>query len=203
LNPGPLGILLAGGRGERLGLGRPKALAELAGETLLARACAALRAVCAEIVVVAPADLELPAPQGARRLLDPGLGPLGGIAACAATIACARAVVLGVDFPLVRPALLAALLQRLEGRRAVVPSPGGRPQPLVAAYAGEAVVALAASFERGERSVTRAVLALEPLVLEDVELAALPGGLESFGDVDTRDALADAERRLRAAAASR
>src|SRR5437588_594832 len=39
-----VGILLAGGRGSRLGLGRPKALAEVAGATLLERALAILAA---------------------------------------------------------------------------------------------------------------------------------------------------------------
>lgn len=198
MNPGTLGVLLAGGRGERLGLG-PKALVELSGETLLERAHAALRPVCETIAVVAPVELELPLPAGARRLLDPGLGPLGGIAIAGTTFVCERSVVLGVDFPLVPSALLAALLERLGNRRAVVPSPGGRPQPLVAAYAGEALAALAGSFAGGERSVTRAVLALEPLAPADAELATMPGGLEAFFDVDDLEALGEAERRLRAA----
>ena len=198
MSPEALGVLLAGGRGERLGLGRPKALAQLAGETLLERAFAALRAVCAETVVVAPADLELLLPPGARRLLDPGLGPLGGIAIVGETIVCERAVVFAVDFPLAPPALLGALLDRLGGHRAVVPSPGGRPQPLLAAYSGEALVALAESFARGERSATRAALSLTPLLLQDAELTMMPGGLDAFLDVDTPDALADAKRRLRA-----
>jgi 2-C-methyl-D-erythritol 4-phosphate cytidylyltransferase len=53
-------ILLAAGRGDRLGLGTPKAFAELGGETLLARAGRAVDA-CAEIasvVVTAPPGLE-------------------------------------------------------------------------------------------------------------------------------------------------
>ena len=41
---GTLGILLAGGRGTRLGLGVPKALAPWAGGTLLSHALATLRA---------------------------------------------------------------------------------------------------------------------------------------------------------------
>jgi len=196
LRDGPLGILLAGGRGERLGLDQPKALATLAGETLLARGFAALSPVCGEVVVVAPADLELPLPEGARRLLDPGLGPLGGIAIVGSTISCERALVLGVDFPLARSAMLAALLERLGDRLAVVPSPGGRTQPLLAAYAGEALAALADAFARGERAVTRAIDSLDPLVLGDAELAALPGGIECFFDVDTQEDFLRAESLL-------
>ena len=194
-----LGILLAGGRGERLKLARPKALVLLGGETLLERARGTLRQVCDDLVVVAPADIVLPLASGASRLLDPGEGPLGGLAAASTAPAFARVLVLGVDFPLVRAATLTALLERLGARRAVLPMPGGRAQPLVAAYSVEALAALAGAFAGGERSVVRAVETLDPLRLDDAELQALPGGLESFLDVDTPDALADAERRLRAA----
>ena len=54
---GTLGILLAGGRGRRLGLGPPKALASWAGGTLLDHALATLRAACDEVVVSAPREL--------------------------------------------------------------------------------------------------------------------------------------------------
>jgi molybdopterin-guanine dinucleotide biosynthesis protein A len=194
-----LGILLAGGRGERLRLGRPKALVLLGGETLLERACRTLRQVCDDLVVVAPADITLPLASGAGRLLDPGEGPLGGLAAASTAPAFLKAVVLGVDFPLVRAATLTALLERLGARSAVLPMPGGRAQPLVAAYSVEALAVLAGAFARGERSVVRAVETLDPLRLDDAALQSLPGGLESFLDVDTPDALADVERRLRAA----
>src|SRR2546428_14127229 len=77
------GIGLAGGRGERLGLGVPKACAEVAGRTLLERAVATLAEVCADVVVVAPAGLD-PGPTPARRAFDaprrarPPPGPLAG-----------------------------------------------------------------------------------------------------------------------------
>lgn len=71
-----LGAVLAGGRATRFG--SDKALAELAGRTLLARAVEALSAWCDHVVVVgretAPAPT-LPDWPG------PGLGPLGGLAA--------------------------------------------------------------------------------------------------------------------------
>ena len=71
-----LGAVLAGGRSSRFG--SDKALAELGGETLLARAVASLSRWCDRVVVVgreaapAPTLPDWPAP---------GLGPLGGIAA--------------------------------------------------------------------------------------------------------------------------
>lgn len=71
-----LGAVLAGGRSSRFG--SDKALAELDGATLLARAVDALSAWCEKVVVVGRE--EAPAPT----LPDwphPGMGPLGGIAA--------------------------------------------------------------------------------------------------------------------------
>ncbi|WP_225007146.1 molybdenum cofactor guanylyltransferase [Novosphingobium percolationis] len=71
-----LGAILAGGQSRRFG--RDKALAELGGQTLLARAVDALAPLCDAVVVVgrsvAPAPT-LPDWPG------PGMGPLGGIAA--------------------------------------------------------------------------------------------------------------------------
>lgn len=197
-----IGVLLAGGRGNRLGLGQPKALALLGGETLLARARATLAAVCDQVLVVAPPALDLPLPGSSLRAFDEGVGPLGGIAAACAAVAFERACVLGVDFPLVRPEALAAMLELLDAAPAVVPAPGGRPQPLVAAYGREAIVALAGAYARGERSVVRAVQSLSPRFLAPAEIDALPGGHDNVFDVDTRDDLAEAERRLRRPAGS-
>ena len=128
-------------------------------------------------------------------MLDPGVGPLGGVAVAAQSIRCDRAVVLGVDYPLLEAATLEALLDRLGERRAVVPAPGGRTQPLAAAYSAAGLDMLSEAFERGERSIVNVLGALDPLVLEDAELAELPGGSEGFFDVDTPEELARAEER--------
>jgi diaminopimelate decarboxylase len=220
---GTLGILLAGGRGERLGMPVPKALVEVGGRTLLARALACLAAVCDELRVALPAgfQLELPAQlehQGralrVRRVEDPpeAAGPLAGLVAALGGEPFDRAVVLGVDHPLARPEALRFLLGRLESptvgdagegverargaRIAVVPAPHGMPQPLVAAYAPAAGALLREALRRGERSLVRAVRSLEPMTLGNAELARMPGGLDNFLDVDTPEALAEVERRL-------
>jgi molybdopterin-guanine dinucleotide biosynthesis protein A len=207
--PTTLGVLIAGGAGVRLGLGMPKALVPLAGRTLLARGVATLAALCDEVVVTAPAGLEsvlgigtLPAmardiPVLFRPDGVPGRsGPLAGLLAGLTGSTCDRAVALGVDLPFVGPALLEALLDRLPGRHAVVPVPEGFPQPLAAAYAPEAAAILARAFAAGERGPTRAIEGLDALRLDDAALAGLPGGLESFLNINTRADLAAAEQRL-------
>jgi len=194
---GDLGVLVAGGRGRRLGAATPKALVRLAGVTLLERALAILSAVCDEVVVVAPAGLALPAP-GVRRVNDPpgAAGPLAGVVAGLGARAFARAIVLGVDLPFVPAAALAALRERLGARAAVVPAPAGVLQPLAAAYAPRAHAALAAALARGERALTAAVRGLDPRIVAGAELEAIPGGAAGFFNLNTpadRDA---AERRF-------
>lgn len=198
-----LGVLVAGGRGTRLGLGVPKALAPFAGSTLLARALATLRAVCDDVVVCAPAALELPA-EGAARADDPAnaAGPLAGLVAGLTVRPFTAALALGVDLPLVTPAVLRALHGMLAGHAAVVPDPGGRPQPLAAWYGSAAAPALAASLARGERALVPAVLALPARVVSDDELAVCGAGEHTFLNVNTPADLARAERFARTGAAA-
>jgi len=201
-------VLVAGGRGARLGLGTAKALAVVHGTTLLERAVATLAEVADEVIVAAPAAVELPLPAAAipvRRVVDraPGGGPLAGIVAGLETGAWDRAIVLGVDFPRVRAEALVALLARLPGRSAVVPAPGGRPQPLVAAIDRDGAAALTLAFDSGERSIVRAMEGLPSWVLADAELADLPGGLDNFLNVNTPEDLRRAEARMAAGAARR
>jgi molybdopterin-guanine dinucleotide biosynthesis protein A len=195
-----LGVVVAGGRGRRLGGAEPKAMARLAGATLLERAIATLRPSCDEIVVAAPpgCPLALPTGAGIRRVADvPGFcGPLAGLVAGLEASPGSDAIVLGVDFPLLPAAAVAALLERLPGRRAVLPAPGGVPQPLAAAYAGGAAPALGKRLRAGERSVTTAALTLEPLVIGDAELATWEGGLASFLNLNTPGDWSRAEARL-------
>ncbi len=149
---------------------------------------------------MAPGALALPVP-AARRVADwPGAeGPLAGLAAGLAARPFERALVLGVDFPLMRPAALAALAAWTGPEPVLLPAPGGIPQPLAAAYRPAAAPALIAALERGERTLTRAVMALGPRLLADAELERLEGGLENFFNLNTPDDFAAAGRRLASA----
>lgn len=196
------GILVAGGSGRRLGA--PKARVAIAGVTLLQRALDSISAVADEIVVAAPEpmNLRLPDSPRARRVCDRAEGgPLAGIVAALEDRAFDVAVVLGIDFPLMRAATLEAIVARLGGApdaEAVVPAPGGRLQPLAAAYRREFTSRLVAAFESGERSIVRAVERLGPTVLSDEEIAGLPGGAEAFFNLNTPEDLTEAARRIAA-----
>ena len=192
-----LGVLLAGGRGSRLGAEAPKALVPCAGRTLLERALATLTLCCDECVVVAPAGMTLPV-DPSLRVDDPPRsdGPFVPMVAGLLTRPYDEALVLAVDLPLVQPDALMALRKLRAHALAVVPRPLGVAQPLAAWYSGAAREWLASLAASGERSVTAAVRALDPRWVEDRELEQLPGGVEAWLNVNTPDELAAAEARL-------
>src|SRR5690349_13497485 len=100
------GIVLAGGRSERMG--RDKALLQIDGISLVERAAQTLRAVADTVIVVADRPNKYVFDDGTPVLGDkyPGMGPLGGLltgldaagAGCHFALAC--------DMPFVQPELL-------------------------------------------------------------------------------------------------
>lgn len=180
-------VLLAGGRGTRLGAGAPKALVTLAGRSLLDRSLDRLQLLAREIRVVAPADMALPLPAQTVRVDDPPgeTGPLGALVAGLLAAPFEReAIVLAVDLPGVRPEALRALLERRGDADAVIASVNGIPQPLAGGYTLAAAARLAESWGHGERSLTRAALAAGALV---VPVESLPGAPTLWLNVNTPD----------------
>jgi molybdopterin-guanine dinucleotide biosynthesis protein A len=207
-----LGVLLAGGEGRRLGLGVPKAFARLRSQTFLDRARRVLARVCDDVIVCRPAGMRMPDPGeggdlverdrvarmlaqegiGPPRFVDdaPGLaGPIAGLVAGLTALPYRRAVVLAVDFPLMGSSVLEYLIAKLGDLDAVVPTPGGRVQPLVAAYAAGAGARFAAAAGAGENSPSCVALATRHVRVEEEELERLPWGLHNFFNVNTAEDL--------------
>lgn len=183
-----LGVLIAGGSGARFG--SPKALARFRGRTLVERAYEVLAASCDEVVVVAPAEMELPVPAGTR-VADAiaGAGPLSALVAGLEARSFEWAMALAVDMPLVGRGeirrLFAAADTSPPGSLAIVPSPGGNAQPLAAVYAPGATARLRSRLDAGERALVHAVEMLGGRVLCDEELARLEISAASLEDIDT------------------
>ena len=194
-----LGVLLAGGRGTRMGAGTPKALVVCGGRTLLARARATLETLCDAVVVVAPRELELPVPLEDRVDDPPGArGPLAAMLAGLASRTFDEALVLAVDLPLVTVAALTALRALRGDALAVMAAPGALPQPLAAWYAPGARALLEAALASGERSVIAACRTLNPRLVIDDELTAIPEGGGFQWNVNTAEDLASVERMVAA-----
>ncbi|MCU0313546.1 MAG: molybdenum cofactor guanylyltransferase [Solirubrobacteraceae bacterium] len=168
----PVGVVLAGGAGSRVG--GDKAALPVAGRPLISWPLAALRAVLAEVAVVAKEATVLP-PVGYGVLVwrepDEPRHPLAGVVEALRRAGGRPVVVLACDLPLVTPALVRALAEGdAGGAPALVARAEGRLQPLCARYE-PAARALLEGFDGSGRVVTQ-IEALGPAVLE-VEAALL------------------------------
>jgi len=184
-----LGVLVAGGRGRRLGLAVPKALATVGGRTFLERALAALLGACDDVVVALPPGFELPLGD-ARRVDDlPGHGgALGGLLAGLGAAPFDHAAVLGVDYPLMTAAVLGALLRACAREReaapevaALVPAIEGRLQPLAAVYAKSALAPMRRWALAGGQSLMGALDTLPALARADEAALVRVAGAGAVG----------------------
>lgn len=180
-----IGALLAGGRGRRMGGGKPAR--ELAGRPLVAWPAEALREACERVVVVAKAATELPALDGVERWDEPDSEhhPARGIA-LALERAGGPVLVCAADMPFVTGAACRAVAAGLGEGAAAIAVAGGFLQPVFAAYSPAALDPLRAA--PPDAPLTSTVRGLDPVLVE-VE----PGVVRS---VDTAEDLARAEAEL-------
>ena len=171
-----LGAVLAGGAATRFG--SDKALAQLGGRTLIARAVDTLSGLCEHVVVVGRASAPAPTLPDWRR---PGMGPLAGIAAAlhlARDQGYEAVLTCGVDSAGLPDDLLALLS----------PAPAFlADQPVIGLWPANAVEAIEAILEGdGRRSMLRFA---ETIGARPVKLAANPANINTAAD------LAAAEKR--------
>ncbi len=179
-------VVLAGGTARRLG-GIDKMLVEVAGQRLIDRAVAAVRA--ADRVVVVGEARDGVADVTWAREEPPGGGPVAGLAAGLARVEASIVVLLAADLPFVVAGHVNRLLDRLAADPAVdgvqFVDADGRDQPLASAWCTAAL---------------RAVLPRDPSgaglrrVLAPLTVARLTGAAD-LQDCDTDDDI-EAARRL-------
>jgi molybdopterin-guanine dinucleotide biosynthesis protein A len=187
------GVVLAGGRSSRLG--RDKALLELDGEPLLARAVRVLAGICAEVLVLGPPKRAAVVP-GARVIPDerPGDGPLPALATALREMRGERMVAVATDMPFLNADLLGYLLDRAEGYDVVVPRVGGRTQQLHAVYARTCLPAITAQLDHGDLKIDRFFAAVRTLVVDEAAIVRLDPGLLSCRNINTEADWAEVER---------
>jgi len=164
----PIGVLLAGGRGSRLG--GAKALAPLGGKPLICHALGALRGAVGEVAIVAKSDTALPVLEGVTVWREPPEPhhPLVGIVHALVCADGRRVLVCAADMPFVTSELLAALAAAdPAGAPAVVATSADRGlQPLLGCYQPEAGALLAAAAREGTVPVRWVVSGLRPRLFE-------------------------------------
>jgi molybdopterin-guanine dinucleotide biosynthesis protein A len=160
----PIGVVLAGGRGRRMG--GAKAIVELAGRPLICYPLEALAAALDEVAVLAKADTELPSLPGATIWVEPQPHhhPLVGISQALALAGGRPVLVCAVDLPLVTPELVRRLAaEDPGGAPAVLASSRGAVQPLLGCYRPRALALLGPALDRPLREL---VAAIKPRLLE-------------------------------------
>lgn len=189
----PIGVLLAGGRGSRLGGG--KAIVELAGRPLIAYPLAALRAALGEaatVAVVAKRDTELPPLPGVVVWREPDRPrhPLVGIVHALRCANGCPVLVCPADLPFITPVALAELARADPGRSpaVVLTAADGGLQPLVGCYQPAARALLAPAAATGVAPVRQVVAALKPQLLR-VDDAQLLFNVNSPDDLAIAEAL--------------
>ncbi|MEP6767263.1 MAG: molybdenum cofactor guanylyltransferase [Acidobacteriota bacterium] len=177
--------VLAGGASRRMG--RPKAALPYGPGTLLEHQTSRLFELFDEVWVVAKG--EPPAPLGVARLLldrTPDLAAIHGVVR--ALEECEDAVfVLGVDLPLVAPAVIRGIVERgrTSAAPAVLPESDGELQPLAALWTRRVLEAARQNVLRGELSLARLATGSDAAILREAEWRALDPSGNSFANVNT------------------
>ena len=189
------GIVLAGGRGSRLG-GVNKALLEVGGRTLLDRVRAALAGVTDETILVVNDD-SLDATPGVRIVRDPEphAGVLPALLVALEIASFPACILVACDMPFLSKDLVRALLERHRRYDVAIPVVDGREQPMHAIYRRDPCrAAVATALARGDRRMISFLGDLRVLRVGEDELRRVDPLLRSFFNINTPEDLAEARR---------
>lgn len=190
----PVGLVLAGGRGHRIG--RPKGDLVVEGQGLASRAAEVLRLVCGRVLISLRSDLSNPAPGFAtvEDGLPDGRGPLAGIHAGFEATNDADLLVLACDYPRVGKDLLERLLEQADelAELVLVREENGRLHPLVGLWRRGIAAAVAGALASARYKV---LAVAEPARTQMLGPADFPGidldralvNLNSRADLDSLD----------------
>lgn len=192
--PGVSGIVLAGGRSRRMG--RNKALLpapHTSSLTFVERLASLLAEICTEILLVARDEtsgkeyLSLPGSQNWRIVYDQvaDQGPLMGLYSGLQATTSSHALVLAVDLPFVRPALLSWLRAFPLTDKMLVPRVHGTPQVLLARYPRSLLPAIEECLRAGRRDPRALLEKMVPRYLEEEQVRAIDPALRSFVNINT------------------
>jgi molybdopterin-guanine dinucleotide biosynthesis protein A len=204
-NDDALGVVLAGGRGSRMG--GKKAMVELAGRPLISYPLAAIEAAGLDAAVVTKPG-EVPPqlrgsfvgsgttkePRNSVEVFEESALPRHPLTGIVAALRIGRPIVaVACDLPFVAPGLISLLAAAPEPL--VVPSLDGRPQPLLARYEPSLLPVLEEALER-EEPLTRTVETLRPRLLAEYALAPFGDPPRLLFNVNDPDDLRQAEALL-------
>lgn len=184
------GIVLFGGRSQRMG--QPKAWLPFGDEYLLQRVVRIVGEVVGPIVVAGQRDQSLPQlPDDVLRVNDTvaDAGPLAGIVAGLAGLEgrCDAAFVVPCDHPLVKPAFIRLLIDRIGDAEVLVPEKDGRWYPLTALYRMSTRTIAERQMAQGQRRAASFARECQALVLSPNDFASVDPEAESLLNINDPD----------------
>ena len=186
----PVGAILAGGAGLRMG--GDKAIVELHGEPLISYPLNAVQQVVKKVAITAKSGTKLPPLSGVMVWIEPERPrhPLVGITQALALAGGHPVLVCAGDLPFVTPELIRRLVRADPGRApAVLACARGVTHPLLGCYQPRALELLAGAARAGTAPLLETIATINPVLLE----ADDP---EELFDVDTPDDLLQAAAML-------
>jgi molybdopterin-guanine dinucleotide biosynthesis protein A len=197
-NPQVGGFVLAGGKSSRMGL--DKALLQIDGVSLVARAVSLLQSVTGEPKIVASPTVY--SSLGLPLVADdwPGCGPLGGIATVLRASDSAWNLIIACDLPYLTKPWLDFLIELAlkSNADAVVPRSERGVEPLCAMYHKNAEHRIRAAVEGGVRKVTDALASLRVEYVEPREWKAFASDGLLFKNVNLPADYEEAKARISA-----
>ena len=206
------GFVQAGGGSTRCGT--DKALARLAGKTMLQRTSELLESVCDGVAIVAPEGKYSDALWPVLQDRWPGQGPLGGILTALLHLTDAvtsrasrvtdhesRCLILSCDMPFLTREFLTYLCERASRSHALVVLPqqsASGLEPLCACWNSRASAAVQAAFDSGIRKVSEAMMRLPMEVLDESAWKRFDTGNRLFWNMNTPADYEEARRILEA-----
>lgn len=190
------GFVMAGGQSSRMG--RDKALLEIDGVSLLARAADLLKSVVGVSIIVASPGLYRSL--GLPMVADdwPGFGPLGGIATALRVSTADWNLIIACDLPYLTKEWLEFLIGRaLKSKaEAVVPMNERGAEPLCAMYHSRCEPAIRGALEQGTRKVTEGLVRVRVEYLEPTDWKCFDSDGLLFKNMNTPADYEEAKTRL-------
>jgi len=191
------GIILAGGKGKRLGVTN-KALYSLDGKALLEHVTASLNPVFNRLVLVTNTpDLYPDFPGAVVKDIHYGHGPLSGIEAGLVAAGEGLHFVAGCDMPCLNPELIRYLQERGRDYDIVVPRLGHYVEPLHSFYRYDILPQIRSLLKKGNYRLSALFTApLRVLHVNENEIKKFDPNLISFFNINTPADVLHAERML-------
>lgn len=194
------GIVLAGGKGLRLG--REKALERLNNKTLIERTVECLTPVCKTILVVTSQEQFSVVASAVEKVVViadffPGGGPLGGIYTGLASVDSFYSIVVGCDMPFLNSGLLNYMVDLAPDFDAVVPEVNGMLEPLHAVYSKDCLSPIKGLLNQNKLGISQVFNLVKVRFVGKDEIAEFDKEYLSFFNINTQDDLIRARELIR------